>query len=219
MNTKRIFIVDDHPVMRMGLVQLINSKTDLQVCGEAGNVREARDLIGQTKPDLVILDMTLPDGHGLELLKDIGALYEEVATLVLSSNDESVYAERVLKAGARGYIMKEAAATHLLDAIKTVLSGQIYVSQRMSQLIVAMFTGQKGRRNGSSPIDKLTDRELEVFQLLGEGKGSRDIAEQLGISIRTIDAHRAHIKEKLGINDANALVRQAVRWVESKDWD
>jgi DNA-binding NarL/FixJ family response regulator len=216
---KRILIVDDHPVMRMGLQQLINSKANLEVCGEAGSAKEAMQQVAELKPDLVLLDMALPDGHGLEVLKDLAVMDDEVDTLVLSSNDESVYAERALKAGARGYIMKEAAATHLVTAIDTILDGQIYVSKQMSQLIVEMFTGKKRKGHTSSPIEKLTDREFEVFQLIGEGKGSREVAGQLGVSIRTIDAHRAHIKEKLALKDSNALVRQAVRWVETKQWD
>ncbi len=216
---KRILIVDDHPVMRMGLVQLINSKSDLEVCGEAGTVKEVMEQIPALNPDLVLLDMALPDGHGLEVLKDIAVLYEDLDVLVLSSNDESIYAERALKAGARGYIMKEAAATHLVGAIQTILAGQIYVSKQMSQLIVEMFSGKKRKGHASSPIEKLTDREFEVFQLIGEGKGSRDIGTQLGVSVRTIDAHRAHIKEKLALKDSNALVRQAVRWVETKRWE
>ena len=216
---KRILIVDDHPVMRLGLVQLINSKSDLEVCGEAGSAKEALQQVGALAPDLVLLDMALPDGHGLEVLKDLATLHEGLATLVVSSNDETVYAERALKAGARGYIMKEAAATHLVGAIRTILNGQIYVSESMSQLIVEMFTGQKRKGHASSPIDRLTDREFEVFQLIGEGKGSREVGKQLGVSVRTIDAHRAHIKEKLDLKDSNALVRQAVRWVETKQWD
>ena len=215
----RILIVDDHPIMRMGLTQLINSKVGLEVCGEAGSGKEAMLRIAELKPDLVLLDMALPDGHGLEVLKDIETMHAGLDTLVLSSNDEAVYAERALKAGARGYIMKEAAATHLLGAIETVLSGQIYVSRQMSQLIVEMFTGKKRKGHAASPIEILSDREFEVFQLIGEGKGSRQVAEQLGISVRTIDAHRAHIKEKLGLKDSVALVRQAVRWVETKQWD
>ncbi len=216
---KRILIVDDHPVMRMGLVQLINSKPGLEVCGEAGSAKEALQQVEALSPDMVLLDLALPDGHGLEVLKDLGVLHPDVDTLVLSSNDEAVYAERALKAGARGYIMKEAAAAHLVEAIHTILDGQIYVSQNISQLIVEMFTGKKRKNHAASPIEKLTDREFEVFQLIGEGKGSRDIAGQLGVSVRTIDAHRAHIKEKLFIKDGNALVRQAVRWVETKQWD
>ncbi len=215
----RIFVVDDHPVMRMGLIQLINSKPGLDVCGEAGSVEAMMQLIPEVHPDLILLDIALPDGHGLEVLKDLRALYQDLNVLILSSHDESVYAERALKAGARGYIMKEAAATHLVSAIRTVLDGQIYVSKQMSQLIVEMFTGQKRKGHTSSPIDQLTDREFEVFHLIGEGKGSREIATQLSISVRTIDAHRAHIKEKLGLKDSNALVRQAVRWVETKQWD
>lgn len=217
--SERILIVDDHPVMRMGLAQLINSKADLEVCGEAGTAKEGLQQIEALSPDLVILDLSLPDGHGLEVLKDVGVLYPDLRVLVLSSNDESIYAERALKAGARGYIMKEAAAAHLVEAIHTIARGQVYVSEQISQLIVETFTGRKKRGNGGSPIEKLTDREFEVFQLIGEGKGSREIANQLGVSVRTIDAHRAHIKEKLGIKDANALVRQAVRWVETQQWD
>lgn len=217
--THRILIVDDHPVMRMGLVQLINSKMDLDVCGEAGTAREAMERIEALAPDLVVLDLVLPDGHGLEVIKDIRARFDGVKTLVLSSNDEFVYAERALKAGARGYVMKEAAAAHLVEAIHTILEGQIYVSPNVSQLIVEMFTGKKRGSGAASPIEKLTDREFEVFQLIGEGKGSRDIAQQLGISVRTIDAHRAHMKDKLGIKDGNALVRHAVRWVETQQWD
>ncbi len=216
---KRILIVDDHPVIRMGLVQLINSKADLEICGEAGCAKEVLQSIESLSPDLVVLDLKLPDGHGLELLKDIRACHGDVNTLVLSSNDESVYAERALKAGACGYVMKEAAAAHLVEAIRTILDGKLYVSPNVSRLIVEMFTAGKGKGPAASPIEKLADREFEVFQLIGEGKGSREIAGQLGISVRTIDAHRAHIKGKLGIVDGNALVRHAVRWMETRQWD
>ncbi len=216
---RRLLIVDDHPVMRMGLTSLINSKDHLEICAETGSAKAVLGLVEEHDPDLVLLDLTLPDGHGLEVLKDLSAMHPDVPVLILSSNDESVYAERALKAGARGYIMKEAAAAHLIDAVGSVLSGRLYVSPQMSQLIVASFSGRSQSPSGSSPTSNLTDRELEVFQLIGEGKTSREISTHLGISVRTVDAHRAHIKEKLDLPNASVLVRKAVRWVETKQWD
>ncbi|MEZ5302266.1 MAG: response regulator transcription factor [Verrucomicrobiales bacterium] len=211
----RIFIVDDHPISRMGLAQLLRLEQDIEVCGEAGSAREALDRIGESKPDLALIDITLPDKSGLELIKDIAAMYPKVLTLVLSMHDEQLYAERVLRAGGRGYIMKEAAPEHLSRAIRRVLAGDIYVSDAMSMRLLKLFTGKGPERTPASPLERLSDREMEVFQLIGHGKASREIAEQLCISIRTIDAHRAHIKEKLGLKDATELVRYAVRWVET----
>lgn len=213
---KRILLVDDHPVMRYGLAQLIQAEDDLEVCGEAGSAAEALTRIEELLPDLAIVDMTLPDRNGLELIKEIVARFEEVATLVVSMHDESLYAERVLRAGGRGYIMKEEAASKLIEAIRRVLSGGVFVSDNMSALIVEMFAKQNRRSESKSPIKSLTDREFEIFQLIGNGKGTRDIANQLKISTGTIDAHRAHIKEKLRLEDGNALVRHAVRWIETE---
>ncbi len=212
---KSILIVDDHPVMRYGLAQLIRAEEDMEVCGEAGSASEALEMMKAAEPDLVIVDISLPDRSGLELIKDIQLSAPEVVSLVISSHDESLYAERTLRAGARGYVMKEEAAEKLVEAIREVSEGRIFVSDRMSAHILQAFSGGPGRTRGST-LDGLTDREFEVFQLIGEGKGGREIADQLGISVSTIDAHRAHIKKKLSIPSGNALVRQAVRWVEAQ---
>ena len=210
---KQIFIVDDHPMMREGLAQLIAHEPDLAVCGEAGNSREALDLIGKLKPDLVLADISLPDKSGLELIKDLQALHPKLLALVISMHDESLHAERVLRAGGRGYIMKQEGGNKIVQAIRQVLSGKIYVSEKMSARILETFTGHS--QTGRSQMEKLTDREFEIFQLIGEGKGTRDIAKQLRLSIKTVESHRANIKEKLQIKDAMELVRQAVRWVEA----
>lgn len=210
---QRILLVDDHPIMRHGLAQLINAEADLQVCGEAGSAAEALRTVEKLKPDLVVSDLTLPDKHGLEFIKDLHAMFPGTRTLVLSMHDESLYAERILRAGARGYLMKEVAADHVVKAIRRVLGGGIYLSEKMAGLLLESIAGQ--RKNGDqSLLERLTDRELQVLQLIGQGKPSRHIAQQLHVSARTIDAHRAHMKEKLQLADGAALVRYAVRWVE-----
>lgn len=212
---KRILIVDDHPFMRAGLAQLIDKQPDLQVCGEAGDPGEALRKLGQLSVDLVLTDITMPGRSGIEFIKDVLAIHPKLAMLVVSMHDETIYAERVLRAGARGYIMKEAGGENLLFAIRQVLAGQAYVSPRVSAKILDDMSGRKPR-GSSSPIEKLSDREFEIFQLVGNGKSTRDIAQQLGLSPKTVDVHRANIKEKLGLKDATALVRHAVRWVETQ---
>jgi DNA-binding NarL/FixJ family response regulator len=208
---KRILIVDDHPMMRQGLAQLINNEPDLTVCWEADTARQAFEAIGRNKPDLALVDISLPDKSGLELIKDFHAIHPELVVLVVSMHDESLYAERVLRAGGRGYVMKQEGGRKLMEAIRRVLAGQIYVSEKMSARILEIFSG--GRRDGSgSPIARLSDREFEVFQLIGEGRGTREIAGHLRLSVKTVEVHRAHIKEKLGIKSATDLVRFAVRW-------
>ncbi len=210
---QRILIVDDHPMLRHGLAQLINSEPDLTVCCEADTARQALAAIGQSKPDLALVDISLPDKSGLELIKDLHALYPELRVLVVSMHDESLYAERVLRAGGRGYLMKQEGGKKLMEAIRHVLSGQIYVSEKMSARILEIFSG--GRRDGTgSPVGRLTDREFEVFQLIGQGKGTREIAGHLKLSVKTVEVHRARIKEKLGIKSATDLVRFAVRWAD-----
>ena len=210
---QRILIVDDHPMMRQGLAQLINSEPDLTVCCEADTDRQALEAIGQSKPDLALVDISLPDKSGLELIKDLHALYPELRVLVVSMHDESLYAERVLRAGGRGYVMKQEGGKKLMGAIRHVLSGQIYVSEKMSARILEIFSG--GRRDGTgSPVGRLTDREFEVFQLIGQGKGTREIAEYLHLSVKTVEVYRANIKEKLGIKSATDRVRFAVRWAD-----
>jgi two-component system, LuxR family, sensor kinase FixL len=202
-------------IMRHGLAQLICMETDLDVCGEAGNAADGVIAVAKLDPDLVIVDLTLPDKHGLELIKDILAQHPGTRCIVLSMHDESLYAERALKAGARGYLMKETAAENLINAIQRVLGGGIYVSDAMSSRLLEQATGQRGKV-GTTGVEQLSDRELEVMELIGKGTPTKLIAEKLKISTRTVEAHRAHIKEKLGITDGSALVRYAVQWAESK---
>lgn len=215
MKKKRILLVDDHPIMRHGLAQLVRSESDLDVCGEAGSAAEGLKAVEKLKPDLVVADLTLPDKHGLEFIKDLQAMHPGTLVLVLSMHDESLYAERVLRAGARGYVMKETAADTLIHAARRVLDGGIYLSDRMAGQMLELMAGQR-KQASVSPLERLTDRELEVLQLIGQGRATRHIAEQLHISARTVDAHRAHIKEKLQLEDGPALVRYAVRWIESQ---
>jgi DNA-binding NarL/FixJ family response regulator len=212
---RRILLIDDHPFMRAGLAQLIERQSDLMICGEAGNPTEAFQSLAKTKPDLALTDLTMPGRSGLEFIKDLLAAEPRLAVLVVSMHDELVYAERALRAGARGYIMKEAGGENLLAAIRQVLNGDVYVSPRMSARILQGMSGNRPR-GSSSPIEKLSDREFEVFQLIGQGKSTRDIAEQLHLSPKTVDVHRSHIKEKLELRDATALIRHAVRWVETQ---
>jgi DNA-binding NarL/FixJ family response regulator len=211
---KRILVVDDHPFMRAGLSQLIDRQPDLVVCGEAGDPTQALTELARMRPDLVLTDITMPGRSGLEFIKDLRALHTDLLILVVSMHDETIYAERVLRAGARGYIMKEAGGDNLLTAIRQVLRGETYVSPGMAARVLDNLSARRPR-GSSSPIEKLTDREFEVFMLVGRGKSTRDIAEQLHLSPKTVDVHRSNIKLKLDLTDATALVRHAVRWVEA----
>ncbi|MEM1441127.1 MAG: response regulator transcription factor [Verrucomicrobiota bacterium] len=210
----RVFIVDDHPIMRLGLSQLIQSIDGVEVAGEAGSATEALYILDQSEEvDLAIVDVSLPDRSGLELIKDLRVRHEEVKCLVISSHDEEVYAERVLRAGGRGYMMKDRAADLLEEAVKQVLSGGVFLSAEMTARMMEVIAG-----GGSSvSVSALSDRELEVYRSIGEGHSSREIAGLMGISIRTVDAHRTHIKEKLGLRDAAELTHSAIRWVESQN--
>ncbi|MEN3941534.1 response regulator transcription factor [Prosthecobacter sp. SYSU 5D2] len=210
---KRLLLIDDHPIMRHGLAQLIRAEEGLDVCGESGNARDGLVAVGELKPDLVVIDLTLPDKNGLELLKDIQAMHPGTLCLVLSMHDEAMYGERALRAGARGYIMKEAAADHLITAARKVLSGGIYVSESMASRMMEQVIGNRAK---TASLEALTDRELEVLEMIGRGLATKIIAERLCISARTVEAHRAHIKDKLAITDGAALVRYAVQWVESR---
>ena len=212
---RRILIVDDHPMMRQGLGQLIGAEPDLAVCGEAENAGLALEAVGTLKPDLVLADISLPGKNGLELVKDFQVIQPGLPVLVISMHDESLYAERVLRAGGRGYIMKQEGGRKLMLAIRQVLSGKIYVSEKMSEEILETLSGHRAGTE-SSPLEKLTDREFEVFQLLGQGNGTRKVAEKLHLSVKTVEAHRANIKVKLKLNSAVELVRFAVRWTESQ---
>ena len=214
-SVKRLLIVDDHPMMRNGLAQLIDNEGDLKVLAQADNARQAVELVNKQKFDLALLDVSLPDKNGLELMKDLRALQPELPILIVSMHDELVYAERVLRGGGRGYIMKQEGGEKFIRAIRQVLAGQIYVSEKMSSRILEIFSGRKSETE-SSPVGKLTDREFEVFQLIGQGVSTREIAEQLHLSIKTVEVHRANIKEKLALKTAIELVRYAVRWVDSQ---
>ena len=213
-NKKRILVVDDHPMMRQGLAQLVGAETDLIICGEAENAESALDCLKTLRPDLVLADISLPGKNGLELIKDFQALQPGLPILVISMHDESLYAERVLRAGGRGYVMKQEGGKKLMLAIRQVLGGQIYVSEKMSAQILEIFSGRRGSAEGS-PVENLTDREFEVFQLIGEGKGTREIAEKLHLSVKTVDVHRTNIKKKLKLESATELIRFAVRWSET----
>jgi len=210
---KRLLLVDDHPIMRHGLAQLIRAEDGLEICGEAGTAHEGLTAVTQLQPDLVVLDLTLPDKNGLELLKDIQAQHPGMLCLVLSMHDEDMYCERALRAGARGYIMKEAAADHLITAVRKILSGGIYASEKMAARMLEQVAAGRAR-SSDAPIAALSDREVEVLELIGKGVPTKNIAARLNISARTVEAHRAHIKDKLHITDGAALVRYAVQWVE-----
>jgi len=211
---KQIVIVDDHPVFREGLVALLNREADLTVCGEADSAPGALAAIERLKPDLVLADIGLPGKSGLELIKDLRATLPEIAVLVISMHDETLYAERVLRAGGRGYIMKQEGPERILQALRRVLGGQIFVSEKMSDRILDALSNR--RVKGDSPIARLTDREFEILQLIGRGKDSHDIAGQLHLSVKTVDAHRGNIKEKLELASGTELICFAARWVETQ---
>ncbi len=217
MDTKKaaIVIVDDHPIVRQGLADLLNEEPDLIVTGQAEDAPEAVQLIRQQKPDIVIIDVSLKETSGIELIKDIKALDPDIPVLTLSMHDESLYAERALRAGAKGYIMKQEATDKIVNAIRTVLKGQLYLSDKMSSRILRKIIGG-GVEVESSPVDRLSDRELEVFTLLGQGHGTRQISEQLHLSIKTIETYRSHIKEKLDLADSTELLQHAIQWVNSQ---
>ena len=212
---RRILLVDDHPMTSEGLAAIINHQADLEVCGQASNPAEALATLSTCKPDLMVTDMTMPGRSGIEFLKDVHALMPELPMLVLSMHDEMLYAERALRAGARGYLMKDAGAAMVLEVIRQVLSGQAYVSPQMSARMLDAMTGRRPR-GSTSPIEKLSDREFEVFRLIGSGKSTKEIASELHLSPKTVDVHRGRIKEKLQIKDASSLLHHAVRWVESQ---
>jgi DNA-binding NarL/FixJ family response regulator len=213
----RILIVDDHPLFRHGIGDLINAESDLEVCGEADNSPSALEGIRNLSPDLVTIDISLRGTNGIELLKSIRAEHPKLPLLVLSMHDESLYALRALRAGARGYIMKQEALDRVMSAIRQVLRGELYVSPSMSGRMIEEFVQGGGNNGGGSSIaDKLTDRELEILQLIGQGHGVQQIARELNLSAKTVETHRAHIKEKLNFQTARELARFAVQWVDQQ---
>ncbi len=207
-----VLIVDDHAVLREGLTLIINLQPDLQVCGEAGSVAEGLKAAAATRSDLALVDLSLTGGNGLELVKDLKTRYPQLPVLVLSLHDEALYAERALRAGARGYIMKRAPMPNLLAAIRKVLGGEIYLSETMGSMVVRQALGDRESTSGGDPLEQLSDRELEVFQLLGEGRGTGEIAQLLGLSMKTISCYRQNIQTKLHLKDAAALVQRAVHY-------
>ena len=212
---KQILIVDDHPMMREGLAQLVEHEPDLTSLGQADNAAQALAALSRQLPDLVLLDISLPDRNGLEVIKDLQTLYPTLPVLVVSMHDESLYAERVLRAGGRGYIMKQEGGKKLMQAIRQVLAGQIYVSEKMSSKILELFSGRR-EAAAHSPVEHLSDREFEVFQLIGQGQGTRQIAEHLRLSVKTVEVHRANIKKKLELKTGAEVVRFAIRWAEGQ---
>jgi len=212
----RIFIVEDHVMVREGFVALVDREKDLVVCGQADRISEALPSIEQTAPDLVVIDLILRDGDGLELIKSLRSQYPGLPMLVVSMQDEEIYAERVLRAGAKGYLMKYCATSDLLLAIRRILGGDVYISAKMNARILRTFTGSRAPAPDNQ-LDCLTDREIEIYQRLGSGMSSHDIAGQLGISTKTVETHREHIKDKLHLKNATELVQAATRWVEAKE--
>ena len=210
---KRILIVDDHPMMREGLRQLIGNEPDLEICGEAEEPSQALAQAEQAKPDLAIVDITLRSGNGLELIKDLALRSPQTAVLVISMHDESLYAERVLRAGGRGYVMKQEGGGKIMEAIRRVLAGHTAVSERISARILDLYSGRSSQ--SGNPVDKLSDREFEVFRLIGQGLSTKEIADKLHVSVKTVEVHRVNIKAKLDIATAQELIRFAVRWVDS----
>ena len=210
-NKTKILVVDDHPIVREGLAQLINRQEDLIVCGHAEDPARALDAIGVLKPDLLIIDLTLKGIDGIELIKTVATGFARLPVLVFSVFDEALYAERALRAGARGYVMKREPTEKVILAIRRVLSGEIYVSERMAKKLLHKYFDRRQTIRGS-PIERLSDRELSVFRLIVQGLGTRQIAEHLHLSVKTIESHRAHIMEKLNLKSATELVQYAIRW-------
>ncbi len=210
-----VIIVDDHPIVRQGLAQLINQESDLHVCGQAEDAHEAMRIIKTENPDLAIVDLSLKETSGMELIKDIKIQYPHLPVLTLSMHDEAVYAERALRAGAKGYIMKQEATEKVITAIRQVLTGKVYISDGMAaRMVTKLVAGPT--EVGISLVDRLSDRELEVFRLIGEGYGTREMADKLHLSVKTIETYRAHIKEKMALQDANELLRSAIQWVSAE---
>ena len=210
----KILLVDDHPLVREWLANLINEEADLEVCGQAANAREAIDLIGNFSPRIVVVDLSLDGSSGLELIKDIKAQHPKVNTIVLSMHDETLYAERAMRAGASGYVMKREATGKVLAALRAVLAGGLFFSNVVNAQLAQKLV--QGSSDNSTVVGSLSDRELEVFQLLGRGFNTRQISEQMNVSFKTVQAYCARIKEKLNLANINELIFHAVRWHESQ---
>jgi DNA-binding NarL/FixJ family response regulator len=209
---KKVLLVDDHEIMRQGLEQLLCQEDDLTVCGQAEDIPGAMDCIRKLSPDVVIADISLKGGSGLDLIKDIQVHWPNLPVLVLSMHDELIYAERVLRAGAKGYVSKSEVSTRVVEGVREVLAGGLYISDAVSR---KLLRGLVGKDPGpASPVDALSDREFEVFELIGQGMQMRDIAARLHLSVKTVEAHREHIKKKFDLDSANELLTYAVRWTQ-----
>jgi DNA-binding NarL/FixJ family response regulator len=211
----RVLLVDDHPVLTEGLSLIINNEEDLEVCGNAVDAGGAMMLAETLKPDLAIVDISLKDSDGIQLVKNLKARHPEMLTLVLSLHDEALYAERALRAGASGYVMKQSPLATVLTAIRKVLDGGIYVSEKIADRMLGQASGIKPLRE-QSPIERLSDREREVFRKIGQGLGTKEIAEQLHLSLKTVETYRAHIKMKLQIANAAEMIQKATLWVREE---
>ena len=207
---RKVFLVDDHPIVRERLAELIAQESDLEVCGEAEDAHSALKSIGALQPDIAIIDITLKDTYGIELIKSLKEKESHIPVLVLSMHEESMYGERAIRAGAKGYLNKQEASKKVISAIRIILAGEIFVSEQMKSAILKKMAGGQ-RPEGQSPTDALSDRELEVFQLLGQGLGVRQIAEMLFVSVKTVEAHREHIKQKLNFKSSSELLRYAIQ--------
>ena len=213
---KRVFLVDDHPLVREWLTNLINQQPDLSVCGESENAPQALQAISASKPHIAIVDLSLKDSSGIELIKALKEAQPSVAVLVLSMHDETHYAERALRAGAKGYVMKRETTRKVIEAIRRILEGKLYISEKVAEVLAGRLA--EGRRpEGFSPVEQLSDRELEVFEMLGQGQGTRQISETLRVSVKTVQAYCARIKEKMNLSSATELLREAIRWSEKKN--
>jgi DNA-binding NarL/FixJ family response regulator len=213
---QRAVIVDDHPLFRERLAQLINHELDMEVCGEAENPQDAIQLIRNTCPDLAIIDVTLKGSSGLELIKSIKALSIGIPILVLSMHDEALYAERALRAGATGYITKHQVADQIIQAVRRVLAGEVYLSERMTASFLKSLTSA-GVKSIPRPVDRLSDRELEVLELIGSGRTTREIAEMLKLGVTTVDTYRVRIKEKMNFQNGPELQHFAIRWIRERE--
>ena len=212
----QVLIVDDHPVIRDGLVTIINHERDLNVCGQAEDAYIALKAVAELKPDIVVTDISLKSSDGIELTKNIKARYPRLPVIILSVHDESLYAERALLAGAKAYLMKDKVSENIIKAIRTVLTGEIYVSDAISKKFLHKIAGDKAG-TAKTPIEKLSDREFEIFRLIGEGLKASQMAKQLHLSIKTIETYRSRIKEKLNLPNASQLLQYSIRWAKSQD--
>ncbi|CAM2965151.1 response regulator transcription factor [Rariglobus hedericola] len=213
---RRIFLVDDHPITRQGVAVLINQEPDLEVCGEADSAPKAFDLLQKAKADLAVVDISLKTTSGIELTKNLKVLLPDLPILIMSMHDESLYAERALRAGAKGYVMKQEASESILIAIRRILAGELYLSEKMKEKMLHRLVHNRKDEVVFS-IDTLSDREMEVFQLIGNGFSTRQIATKLNLSVKTIDSYREHLKLKLHIEKGADLVRHAIQWVKSEN--